>query len=219
MTTVRIGLPGGASIGCRAVLFDLDGVLVDSLAVIARHLREWAISRDLDPSRVVDMSPGRTNADLVALVAPALDASAEARIMTERQVSDTSGITACPGARRLLGALPDQARAVVTSGSRGIALARLAAADLPLPEVIVTAEDVRTGKPDPECYLRAARLLDLPAADCVVIEDAEAGLAAARAARMRTVAVAAPGARIAGACDFEVASVDELSIVLVPSAP
>lgn len=213
MTTVTISLPDG-SVRCRAVLFDMDGVLVDSTAIIERHLRDWATSRDLDPGVVVSRSPGRTNADLVSIFAPALDARTEARLMTEREVSDTVGIAPCSGAGRLLGSLPDRARAVVTSGARAVALARLTAAGLPLPGVIVSADDVRAGKPAPECYLLAARLLGLQTDDCLVIEDADAGLAAARAAGMRTVAVEAPGTRTAQDCDFKVSSLDKLSITI-----
>jgi sugar-phosphatase len=173
----------------KAVLFDMDGVLVDSLENIERRLRAWATRHGLDPQHVIDVSPGRTNAELVAEVAPHLDAHAEARLLVEREIVDTDGITACAGAAELIGTLPAQSWAVVTSGHRPVALSRLRIAGLPLPRVLVTADDVRAGKPDPEGYLAAARLLGTHPADCLVIEDAAAGLHAAKAAGMRAMAI------------------------------
>lgn len=195
MRTIQLALPDGSEIGCLGVLFDMDGVLVDSLAIIERHLYDWAVGHGLDPHHVIGVSPGRTNGELVAQVAPFLNASAEAERLVQREITDTAGITACPGAARLVAAMPAGSWAVVTSGHRPVALARLTAADLPIPDILITADDVRAGKPDPEGYRRAAALLGVRAADCVVIEDAAAGLAAARAAGMRSIAIEpAPGA-------------------------
>jgi sugar-phosphatase len=173
----------------KAVLFDMDGVLVDSLDNIERRLRAWAAGHGLDPQHVVDVSPGRTDAELVAELAPHLDAHAEARLMVEQEIVDTDGITACAGAAELIRRLPERSWAVVTSGHRPVALSRLRVAGLPVPRVLVTADDVRAGKPDPEGYLAAARRLRVPPADCLVIEDAAAGLHAAEAAGMRAMAI------------------------------
>src|SRR4051794_693941 len=173
----------------KAVLFDMDGVLVDSLHNIERRLRAWATGHGLDPQQVVDVSPGRTDVELVTEVAPHLDAHAEARLMVEREIVDTEGITACEGAAELIRRLPEQAWAIVTSGHRPVALSRLGVSGLPVPRVLVTADDVRAGKPDPEGYLAAARQLRVPPADCLVIEDAAAGLHAAKAAGMRAMAI------------------------------
>jgi mannitol-1-/sugar-/sorbitol-6-phosphatase len=186
---IHIRLPGGGRIQCRAMLLDMDGVLVDSLPLIERCLSEWATGHGLDAERVVGLSPGRKIEELVADVAPTLDAGAEARRLIEREIAGTAGITATPGAARLLRHLPGRAWAVVTSGHRRVAVSRLDAAGLPVPDVLITADDVRAGKPDPEGYLAAADRLGMRPPDCVVIEDAAAGLLAARAAGMRAIAI------------------------------
>ncbi len=188
MAGIEVTLPG-AAMACGALLFDMDGVLVDSLDTIERHLHDWALGRGLDPRHVVAVSPGRTNAELVAEVAPHLDAAAEARLLLEREITDIGGIAACAGAARILQRLDGRAWAVVTSGHRPVALNRLAAAGLPTPDVLITADDVTAGKPDPEGYLAAAHRLGVPPGDCVVIEDAAAGLHAARTAGMRAIAI------------------------------
>ncbi|OXM48864.1 HAD-IA family hydrolase [Amycolatopsis alba] len=186
---ITLTLPDGAFLSCRAVLFDLDGVLVDSMPTIVAQLREWATGRGLEPDRVVEQSHGRGNLDLVRLVAPDLDAEREARLMEEREVDDVDGITARPGARAALDALPPSAWAVVTSGNNRVARARLRVTNLPVPGVLVSADDVRKSKPDPEGYLAAAAGLGVDPRECVVFEDAPAGIAAARAGGMQVVGV------------------------------
>ncbi|MFD2467539.1 HAD-IA family hydrolase [Amycolatopsis silviterrae] len=186
---IALTLPDGAVLSCRAVLFDLDGVLVDSMPTIVRQLREWAAGRGLEPDRVVELSHGRGNLDLVRLVAPDLDAEREARRMEEREVHDVDGITARPGARAALDAMAESAWAVVTSGNDRVARARLRVTNLPVPGVLVSADDVRKSKPDPEGYLAAAAGLGVQPQDCVVFEDAPAGIAAARAGGMQVVGV------------------------------
>jgi sugar-phosphatase len=143
----------------------------------------------LDPELVVALVHGRRSADTVALlVAQAERAEALARI-DRFEVEDAATVTACPGARELLTTLPGRAWAVVTSAVHPLAEARLAAAALPRPSVLVTADDVADGKPAPEGYQRAATLLGLPAADCLVLEDSGAGIAAGRAAGARVLGV------------------------------
>lgn len=186
---ITLTLPDGAALSCRAVLFDLDGVLVDSMPTIVRQLREWAAGRGLEPDRVVALSHGRGNLDLVRLVAPDLDAEREARLMEEREVHDVDGIVARPGARAALETLPPGARAIVTSGNDRVARARLRVTNLPVPDVLVTADDVGKSKPDPEGYLAAAAGLGVPPRDCVVFEDAPAGIEAARAGGMQVIGV------------------------------
>jgi sugar-phosphatase len=193
---------------CEAVLFDLDGVLVDSLGVAERILREWAAERGVDGDRAVALSHGRRDADLVALLAPDLDVAAEVAWIVGREERAVDAIAAMPGAVDLLGAVPPQRWAVVTSGARAVARGRIAAAGLPEPPRLVAAEDVRRGKPDPEPYLRAARLLGVAPERCVVIEDAMSGVRAALAAGMRCVGV---GAEVAPtAVTAHVASLEQL---------
>jgi sugar-phosphatase len=175
---------------CSALLFDLDGVLVDSRAVIERHWRRWAASQGLDASRVLEVAPGRPTVETIRLVAPSLDAVREAADLTASEAPDTEGLVAMVGAHDLVGALPPEAWGVVTSGIRITAETRLGHAELPLPQVLVSADDVTRGKPDPEGYLTAAKRLKALPSECVVIEDAPIGLAAARAAGMRTIGLA-----------------------------
>ena len=173
----------------RAVLSDLDGVLVDSAAVIERTWRGFAARHGLDPDEVVAAGHGRRSIDLIRLVAPHLDAEAEAADVEREEIAQTSGLRPLPGARDLVDAVPAERFAIVTSGSRALALARLRAAGLPVPDVLVTAEEVDDGKPHPAGYLRAAELLGVDPAHSVVLEDAPAGVEAGRAAGMTVIAV------------------------------
>lgn len=176
-------------IPCTAVLFDLDGVLVDSMPLIERILRAWADLRGLDADQAVALSHGRRDIDLVRTIAPHLEAEAEARRIAEWEEQDFAGLRPVPGAPDLLAALPVGGWAVVTSGTRAVAHGRLAAAGLPRPRHLVAADDIQYGKPAPDGYLRAAKLVGVDPRGCVVVEDAEAGVAAAGAAGMRCVAL------------------------------
>jgi sugar-phosphatase len=182
---------------CDAVLFDLDGVLIDSTSCITRHWEAWARRHGLDLATVMQAAHGVRTIETMRLVAPHLDVEAEAARFTAREVADTDGVVVIDGAAQLLSGLPQDAWAIVTSGSDELARARLARAGLPVPDTLVTADDVRLGKPDPEPYLVGAERLGIPVARCVVVEDAPAGIEAARAAGMRVIGVAsthAPGA-------------------------
>ncbi|MDQ0809509.1 sugar-phosphatase [Streptomyces sp. B3I7] len=176
-------------IRCAAVVFDLDGVLVDSLRLIERILRSWAGHRAVDPDEAVARAHGMRDIDLVRLVAPGLDAAAEARWIAEREERDFAGLRPVPGAPELLTALPSTAWAVATSGTRLVASGRLRAAGLPQPAHLVAAEDITRGKPDPECYRLAVDLLGVPPAHCLAVEDAPNGVRAAVAAGLRCVGV------------------------------
>lgn len=174
---------------CAAVLFDLDGVLVDSTAYIERQWSDWAASKGLDPEPFLRVCHGRRAVETIRLAAPQLDAEAEVARFRDQPV-DNVALVPLPGARDLLDALAGAPWAIVTSGARRFALARLAAAGLPAAPILVSAEDVRRGKPSPEGYLRAAELLGVPPDDCLVFEDAPPGVAAARAAGTRVIGVA-----------------------------
>jgi len=173
---------------CEAILFDLDGVLVDSAASVRRQWDAWAARHGVDPAALHAAMHGRRSVDLVALVAPRLDAAAEARAVDEAQAADPA-VRAIEGAAELLAALPPARWAIVTSGSRRLALARLRFAGLPRPRVLVCAEDVPRGKPDPAGYLAAAAALNRAPRACLVVEDAPAGVHAGVAAGMRVVAL------------------------------
>ena len=179
-----------ARLSCQAILFDLDGVLVDSDASVEETWRMWAARHGLDAAPIVRAAQGRRALDAVRLVAPQLNAEHEVAELTAYEAHATTGLAAAPGARALIEQLPLTAWAVVTSGVRAVAEHRLRFVGLPMPPVMVCAEDVAHGKPDPEGYLAAAGRCGAPPAECVVIDDAPAGLDAARAAGMRAIAVA-----------------------------
>ncbi|WP_456425427.1 HAD-IA family hydrolase [Rhodocaloribacter sp.] len=174
---------------CDALLFDLDGVLVDSSACIERHWRRWAARHGLDAEALVTRLHGRRMVDLIRDFAPHLDAEAEAARLALEEGTDTEGVHAFEGAAEMLRALPGEAWAVVTSGNRITATTRLRHTGLPWPKVLVTADDVRRGKPDPEPYLTAAERLGVAPERCLVLEDAPAGIDAAKAAGMTALAL------------------------------
>lgn len=180
----------------RAVLFDLDGVLVHSGAAVERSWSRWAHRHGLDAGTVLATCHGRRSVETIALVAPHLDAEEEAAALESEQARDTEGLAAGKGAAELIAALDGAGGAapvpwaIVTSGTRPLASARLAAVGLPEPEVFVTAETLGKGKPDPEGYLTAARRLGVDADGCVVVEDAEPGARAGHAAGAAVIGVA-----------------------------
>ena len=176
------------SFGCSAVLFDLDGVLLDSTRVVARQYTRWAEENGLDPKIVLDTAHGVRTIEVVRWVAPYLDAEAETAKIEAREVADPN-IAIMPGALGLLNSIPPDRWCVVTSGGRSLATTRMRRVGLPIPEALVTADDVRNGKPDPEPYLKGAELLRARPAECVVVEDAVAGIRAAHAAGMRVIAL------------------------------
>jgi mannitol-1-/sugar-/sorbitol-6-phosphatase len=192
------------------VLSDLDGVLVDSQASIMRAWRRWGRRHGLEAAAVEAVEHGRPSGEIVAALAPALDAGDESRALDALQADDTGDVVALPGAAELLRAFGPDRLAVVTSCTTALAEARLRAAGLEPPPVVVTADRLRRGKPDPEGYLLAARELGADPAECVVLEDAPAGVEAGRAAGMRVVALLTTHAAedLAGA-DEQVASVAE----------
>jgi sugar-phosphatase len=177
-------------LSCRAVLFDLDGVLVYSEPVVVRTWRRWAARHGLDLPDLVSRAHGRRSIETVREVAPWLDAEAEVEWLSDVELADGDGLAALPGAARLFEAIPSRQRAIVTSGGRALAAFRLRAVGLTSPEVLIAAEDVEHGKPAPDGYLAAARRLDAEPGECIVIEDAPAGIAAGRAAGATVIAVA-----------------------------
>lgn len=181
----------------RAVLFDMDGTLVDSTAIVEQVWLEFAERYGLDYDEILRTSHGVQAGDTIRRYAPA-DADLEALTaeLGEMERSRTDGVIALAGAEALLAGLPDEAIALVTSADRILAEIRMKAAGLTMPSTTVTAESVARGKPHPEGYLKAAALLGAEPADVVVFEDAPAGIAAARAAGMRTVVVGDSGGEL-----------------------
>jgi sugar-phosphatase len=175
---------------CDAVLFDLDGVLVDSSACVERHWRRWASEHGIDPDKTMRFAHGRPTVDSIRLVAPHLPADFEAARLNAAEAFDTEGVVAIRGAAELVRRLPPTAWAIATSGTRDTALTRLRHTGVLVPDVLITADDITHGKPDPEPYLLAAAGLKVPPGRCVVIEDAPPGISAGRAAGMPVVAVA-----------------------------
>ena len=181
----------GTAFDVDAVLLDMDGTLVDSTKVVVRLWRTWAARHGVDPEAILAMSHGRRGDDVLAEFAPpGVDQVAELKWLAARELVERDGIVPVRGAARLLAALPADRVAVVTSATRELTAVRMRAAALPVPQVLVGADDVVRGKPHPEGYLRAAELLETDPARCLVIEDASAGLEAGRAAGARVIAVA-----------------------------
>jgi len=178
------------SFHCSAILFDLDGVLVDSTRQVDREWREWAARKGVDGDAVMAIAHGVRTIEVIRRVAPHLDVEAEAAAIENHEAQDQTGVVVMPGAIELVRSIPAQRWGVVTSGSRLLAQNRLRYCGLPVPEVLVTSDDVTHGKPDPEPYLKGAQGLGFRPSDCLVIEDAPAGIQSARAGGMTVIGMA-----------------------------
>lgn len=172
---------------CSAIIFDLDGVLVDSAGLVERQWRRWASARGLRAEPFLRVCHGRRAVETIRLAAPDLDAEAEVAAFGPAEEPEAEAVGPVAGARRLVESLPTGSWGVATSGPRVAAAARLRRAGLPVPPVLVCAEDVTRGKPSPDVYLLAAGRLDVPPTECLVVEDAPAGLQSARGAGMSVV--------------------------------
>jgi len=174
---------------CSAILFDLDGVLVDSTRSVERQWRIWAREQGIDGDKVMAVAHGVRTIEVIRAVAPHLDAEAEVRKLESREANDHDGVTTMPGAFELVRSVPDGHWGVVTSGTRLLATERLHLFGIPIPKVMVTADDVAHGKPHPAPYLKGAELLGVNPAECLVIEDAPAGIQSAHAGGMQVIAL------------------------------
>src|SRR3954468_16335481 len=179
--------PGVRSVDVGALLFDSDGVLVDSDSSALHAWVTWGHERGLDPKTVVDQVHGRRAEDTVALLVTGPERDQALRRINDLELSTANEVQALPGALALLRDLDGSPWAVVTSATAALASARLQAAGLPDPPVLITADDVEAGKPAPDGYRAAAARLGRPTSQCVVFEDSDAGVLAAHAAEVGTV--------------------------------
>jgi mannitol-1-/sugar-/sorbitol-6-phosphatase len=177
------------TITCSALLFDLDGVLIDSTPAVERVWSRWAEEQGFDPAVVVAHAHGRPSISTIRHFLPNSNHELENRAIERREIDDVEGIVVLPGARELLSSLPADRWTIATSCTRALAEVRLRAAGLPIPELMVTSTDVVVGKPHPEPFLKAASRLGFPTSDCVVVEDVPAGVRAGKAAGARVISL------------------------------
>jgi sugar-phosphatase len=175
-------------IRCKGILFDMDGILISSIGSVERSWTKWAQMRGVDPEYAIRMAHGRRAIETAALLRPDLDSEVELRLIEDIEMADGEGLAVLPGVMKLLHVLPADRWTVVTSATERLARQRLAEAGIPVPENLVTADDVKQGKPDPAPYLAGAALLGIPPEECVVFEDAESGTVAGRAAGCTVIA-------------------------------
>lgn len=175
-------------IHCAALLFDLDGVLINSTPAVARVWRSWAIEHGFNPEEVVARAHGRPSLTTVKEYLPHADHEAENREVERREIEDLEGVIPLPGALELLSSLPRERWTIVTSCTRRLAEVRIKAAGLPLPSRLISSNDIKHGKPDPEPFLKGAFVLGFSADECIVVEDVPAGIQAGKAAGARVIA-------------------------------
>jgi len=175
-------------IRCAALLFDLDGVLINSTPAVARVWRRWAIERGFNPEEVVSRAHGRPSLTTVREYLPDANHEVENREVERREIEDIEGVVPLPGALELLRSLPENRWTIVTSCTRALAEVRIKAAGLPLPRKMVTSNDITHGKPHPEPFLKGASMLGFPPQECVVLEDVPAGVRAGKAAEAKVIA-------------------------------
>ena len=176
------------SIRCQGVLFDMDGILISSIASVERSWKRWAALRGLDPALARKVAHGQRAIDTLAALCPELDAEAETKVLEDYEIEDNEGLRVLPGVLELLAALPADRWTVVTSATERLALARLKAGGIPAPARLVTADQVTRGKPHPEPFVAGAALLGFAPGECVVFEDSSSGAEAGRAAGCTVVA-------------------------------
>jgi mannitol-1-/sugar-/sorbitol-6-phosphatase len=173
---------------CSALLFDLDGVLIDSTPAVTRVWHRWAVEHGFEPERVVKLAHGRPSRTTIRELLPNADIDREDREVEQMEIEDLEGVVPLPGTPRLLASLPPNRWTIATSCTRALAEVRLRAAGLAIPKTMITSSEVRSGKPDPEPYLKAAATLNCSPSDCVVIEDAPAGIFSGKNAGARVIA-------------------------------
>jgi sugar-phosphatase len=183
---------------CRAILFDMDGTLVDSTVVVEQVWARFAERFGLDLAVILETSHGRRMEDSIARFGPAgVDVDEVKKDLSDFEFVTTDGVVAVPGAAEFVRGLPADGIALVTSAGRELATMRMRSVGVPIPDVVVTAEDVDRGKPHPDPYLAAATALGVDPADAIVFEDAYAGIESGLAAGMRVVVVGSAAGDVA----------------------
>lgn len=214
---------GRRAIRCAAVLFDMDGTLVDSSSCVESTWRMWAAKHGVDLDALLRISHGRQNHETIRLIAPHLETPEEIAFLVQTEEDCHEGIAEVRGARALLDSMsggpmgPAARWAVVTSAWRTLAEKRLRLAGLPIPGVLITSDDISHSKPHPEGYLLAAARLDVAPADCLVIEDAHAGIDAAHAAGMTVIGITTTFPREQLNCEWCIGDFRELTLSASPS--
>jgi mannitol-1-/sugar-/sorbitol-6-phosphatase len=209
-------------ITCRALLFDLDGVLVDSTPAVARVWNAWAKQHGFNGDEVVKRAHGRPSLATIRELLPNGDHEKENREVERREIEDVSDVVPLPGASQLLRNLPPSAWTIVTSCTRKLAHVRIAAAGLPTPRVLITSSDIKRGKPDPEPYLKGAEVLQVSPEECVVVEDAAAGIRSGKAAGARVLALrttSQDAELLSAGADWIVDDLSKVSILAGHGAP
>lgn len=190
MLLTKVPAAVATTVRARAILFDMDGTLVNSAAIVHRAWKWWTDKHSIPLEAVLAVEKGRPNREVLAQFALGLDIDQEARQFLALEENDTDGLTLIPGADEAVRAAQLGGRwAIVTSAARSLAKVRLGATGLPLPEVLITSDVIMRGKPQPDGFLLAAARLGVEPRDCVVFEDAPAGILAAQRAGMRVIGI------------------------------
>jgi mannitol-1-/sugar-/sorbitol-6-phosphatase len=176
-------------IAAKGILFDMDGVLINSIGSVVRCWQRWAAMYDVPDAAHYEVPHGTRAIDIVKLLRPDIDPQEGLRVIEDLEMEDMADLTVLPGVKTLLESLPPERWAIVTSATRRLLLGRLAQAGLPVPERIISGDMVERGKPDPEPYRRGAELLGFRPEECVVVEDAPSGVGAGIAAGCRVLGV------------------------------
>lgn len=209
-------------ISCKAILFDLDGVLIDSTSCIERHWQEWAQKHDIDLVKILQNAHGVRTIETMKIVAPHLDIEKEAAQFTANEILDTEGVVAIPGAKSLIDQIPTDQWTIVTSGSYDLVQARLKKSRLPMPKAIVTADAVSQGKPSPEPYLMGAKNLGISIDECCVIEDAPIGVRAGKNAGAVVIGVLSTHSReelLGVGADYLIDNLGQIKIIFDKEYP
>lgn len=176
----------------KGLLFDMDGVLISSIGSVVRCWRVWAEMYGIPGWENYEIPHGTRAIDIIRQLRPDLDEAGVQeglRVIEDLEIEDTFDLKVLPGVRDLLASLPPERWSIVTSATRRLMLGRLKAAELPLPARIIAGDDVVHGKPHPEPYMTGAKLLGFAPADCIVVEDAPAGVGAGIEAGCRVLGV------------------------------